>query len=79
MRIDDTKNMWPHMNSARISPDALCSQSSRAGQRLLRALSARPTPAMTSVLVFIDAPRKTEAATGRGGFVDCRKKPAAER
>jgi hypothetical protein len=41
-RIDETKNMWPHMNSARTRPLALCAQSSRAGQRLLCA--ARLTP-----------------------------------
>jgi hypothetical protein len=34
---------------------------------------------MTSVLVFIDAPRKTEAAAGRGGFIDFRKNRAEGR
>src|ERR1700756_17558 len=49
-RIDDTKNMWAHMNSATSSPEALCAQSSRAGHRLLRARSPRPTPRMIRLL-----------------------------
>jgi hypothetical protein len=46
-RMDETKNMWPHMNSPRMRPLALCAKSMRAGQRLFRARSARPTPEMT--------------------------------
>src|SRR4030095_297819 len=50
MRMEDTKNMWPHMNRPSARPEALCARSMRAGQRLLRERSARPTPAITSVL-----------------------------
>src|SRR5262245_15446345 len=50
-RIDETKTMWPHMKRPSARPLALCTRSIRAGQRLLRGRSARPTPAMTSVLV----------------------------
>src|SRR5512132_3653771 len=47
--MDETKNMWPHMNKARINPEALCARSRRAGQRLDWARWARPAPAMMAV------------------------------
>ena len=60
IRIVDTKNMCPHMNSASSRPDALCSQSRRAGQRLFAPASASPTPAMTSVVEFIRVSRNRQ-------------------
>ena len=42
--------MWPHMKITSRRPLALCAKSSRAGQRLLRARSASPAPAMIWVL-----------------------------
>jgi hypothetical protein len=41
-RIEETKNMWPHMNRARISPVTLCNKSSLAGQRLFPLASVNP-------------------------------------
>src|SRR4030095_16116559 len=52
IRMVDTKNMWPHMNRPSSSPVALCARSIRAGQWLLRGRSARPTPAITSLLLL---------------------------
>src|ERR1700745_1423863 len=45
--------MWPHMNSPSNRPEALCATSMRAGQALLRGRSARPTPAITSLLLLL--------------------------
>ena len=56
MRIDETKNMCPHMNSTSSSPLALCTKSNRAGQRLLRLRSVRPAPAMILLLESMTAP-----------------------
>src|SRR6478752_428209 len=56
MRIDETKNMCPHMNSTSSSPLALCAKSNRAGQRLLRSRSIRPAPAIILVLESMTAP-----------------------
>jgi hypothetical protein len=47
IRIEDTKNMWPHMKSPRTRPVRLWVRSMRAGQRLFLGRSARPTPAIT--------------------------------
>ena len=45
--------MWPHMNNTRTRPVALWVRSSRAGQRLLRARSRSPTPAISELLCCI--------------------------
>src|SRR5664279_186909 len=52
-RMDDTKNMWAHMNSTRTRPVALWITSSLAGHRLLLARSARPAPAIKGLVCSI--------------------------
>src|SRR6185503_11789963 len=44
------------MNRPSSSPVALCARSMRAGQWLLRGRSARPTPAITSLLLLMPSP-----------------------
>src|SRR5678815_6144957 len=44
------------MNRPSSSPVPLCARSMRAGQWLLRGRSASPTPAITSLLLFMPSP-----------------------
>src|SRR5215831_11301146 len=71
MRIVETKNMWPHMKRPSRRPLALWAKSSFAGQRLLRARTARGVATAPRVLAegldndFMRAIRRLLVARGK--------------